>query len=93
MGGYKKKCAPRSIVFSPRLARARVSMSCESAVLMQALCVCKSFSFVPEGARCHIPALPAWEQAGMFNARALGQSAQASQDTPIFRLYHVQPGL
>ena len=46
-------------------------------------CMCKSPSLVSEDARCHIPALLRGEQSGMFNARALGQSAQAEQDTLI----------
>ena len=36
----KKICAPRSIVFSPRLARARVSLSCESDCRAHAGAVC-----------------------------------------------------
>ena len=104
---HKKNCAPRSIVFSPRLARARVSLSCESALPCPGRrCVCakaslsyqrvlgvisrrylrggaswdvqrhmcfgglsanqrRLYKILPsctpsDGARCHIPALPAW---------------------------------
>ena len=54
---------------------------------MQALCVCKSFPLVSEDIRWHVPVLPAWGNTdGMFNARALGQSAQAEQDN-TFILY------
>ena len=88
MGGYKKKCAPWSIVFSPRLARARVSLSCESACRAHAgavcVCVCakvslscqKTFGVI---SRRYLRG----EQARMLSARALGQSAQAEQGTLI----------
>ena len=61
-GELKKNCAPWSIVFSPRLARARVPLSFESACRAHAgaVCVQKFLSLVSEDFRCHIPALPAW---------------------------------
>ena len=72
----------RDRVFSPRLARARVSLSCESAcrahagaVFMQKFLSCqKTYGAI---SRRYLRG----EQAGMLNARALGQSAQAEQDT------------
>jgi len=81
----KKLCAPRSVVFSPRLARARVSLSCESACRAHAgaVCVQKFFSRVRRRSVSYAGVTCVGEQAGMSNARALGQSAQAEQDTSI----------
>ena len=60
-GWVQKNCAPRSIVFSSRFARARVSLSCESALPCSGRrCVCASVSLVSVGAPRHVPALPAW---------------------------------
>ena len=60
-GWVQKKCAPRSIVFSSRFARARVSLSCESALPCSGRrCVCANVSLVSVGAPRHVPALPAW---------------------------------
>jgi len=57
-----ENCAPKAAVFSPRLTRARVSLSCESALPCSGRrCVCANVSRVSDGARCYIPALPeAW---------------------------------
>jgi len=60
-GGALKNCAPRSIVFSSRFARARVSLSCKRALPCSGRrCVCAKVSFVSAGAPRHVPALPAW---------------------------------
>ena len=62
-------------------------------MLMQALCVCKCFSRVRWRSVSYPGVTCVEEQAGMFNApvlwRALGQSAQAEQDTLI--LYSSPP--
>ena len=52
-------------------------------MLMQALRVCKSFARVRWRSMSYPGVTCVGEQAGMFNARALGKSAQAEQDTPI----------
>ena len=51
--------------------------------------MCANTSLVSDGARCHIPALPAWGKTpGCLTPnvlwRALGQSAQAEQGSLIF---------
>jgi len=83
-----KKLPPRSIVFSPRLTRARVSLSCKSACRAHAGAVCVQMPLSCQMAlgvisrRCL-----RGEQAGMFNAPvfwwAIGQSAKAKQVTLI----------
>ena len=89
---HKKNWAPRSIVFSSRFARARVSLNCKRALPCSGRrCVCAKVSLVSAGAPRHGPALPAWRLTpGLFCVvhclcvwRALGQSAQAEQDTLI----------
>ena len=99
----QKNWAPRSIVFSSRYARARVSQSCKRALPCSGKrCVCAKVSLVSAGAPRHGSALPAWTgllrqlystwriTPGLFRVarclcfwRALGQSAQAEQDTLI----------
>jgi len=78
-------CAPRSIVFSPRLAGARVSLGGESACRAQAgaVYVQKLLSRVSRRPVAYPGVTCVGEQARMFNARALGQSAQAEQYTLI----------
>ena len=84
-----KNGAPRSIVFSLRRARARVSLSCESALPCPGRrCVCANVPLVSDGAQCHIPALPACRSTPGSSTlhvvlRALAQSAQAEQDALI----------
>jgi len=89
---HKKKWAPRSIVFSSRFAKARVSLSCKRALPCPGRrCVCEKASLVSAGAPRHDSALPAWRiTPGLFRVarclcfwRAIGQSAQAEQDTLI----------
>jgi len=92
VGGYKINWTPRSTVFSSRFARARVSLNCKRALPCSGKrCVCAKVSLVSAGAPRHGPALPAWRLTpGLFCVahclcfwRALGQSAQAEQDTLI----------
>jgi len=68
----QKNCALRPIVFSLRLARARVSLSCESACRAQAgavcVCVCKNFSRGRSRSVSYPGVICVEEQAGMFNA-------------------------
>ena len=83
-----KLCLNKKIAqlfFLSALAKARVSLSCESACRAHASAVCvkklpsrcqKTPGVI---SRCYLRG----EQAGMFNVRALGQSAQAEQDTLI----------
>ena len=60
VGGYKKNWTPRSIVFSSRFARARVSLNCKRALPCSGRrCVCAKVSLVSAGAPRHGPALPA----------------------------------
>ena len=60
------KSAPRSIVFDSRFTRARVSLSCESALPCSGRrCVCANVSLVPVGAPRHVPALPACAVAAL----------------------------
>ena len=82
--GYKKNWTPRSIVFSSRFARARVSLNCKRALPCSGRrCVCANVPLVSAGAPRHGPALPAWRLTpGFFRVahclcfwRALGQSA------------------
>ena len=55
----KKNWAPRSIVFSSRCARARVSLSCKRALPYSGRrCVCAKVSLMSAGAPRHGPALP-----------------------------------
>jgi len=61
LGVGTKKCAPMSNVISSRFARARVSLSCESALPCSSRrCVRVNASLVSVGAPRHVPALPAW---------------------------------
>ena len=80
-----KNCAPRSILFSPHLARARVSLSCESACCAHAgaVCVQKFLSRVRRRSVSYPGVTSVEEQAGIFNVWALGQSAQAEHHTLI----------
>jgi len=56
-----KKMRPRSIVFSPRLARALVSLSCESACRPHAGAVCvQKFLSRVRSRSVSYPGLPAW---------------------------------
>jgi len=90
-GWVQKKWAPRSIVFSLRFARARVSLSCKRALPCSGRrCACAKVSLVSADAPRHGSA-PAWRTTpGLFRVarclcfwRALGKSAQAEQDTLI----------
>ena len=87
-GWLQKNWAPRSIVFSSRFARARVSLNCKRALPCSGRrCVCAKVSLVSAGAPRHGPALPAWRLTpGFFCVahclcfwRALGQSSPRSQ--------------
>jgi len=76
-------------MFSFCALRALASLSFESALPCSGRCwACANASLVPDGARFHIPVLPAWGNTPGCSAplvfwRALGQSAQAEQDTLI----------
>ena len=95
-GGGCKKSAPRSIVFSSRFARARVSLSCESALPCSGRrCVCAHIylmllSHVSRRSASCAGVICVGENAGLFSGvcylclwRALGQSAQVEQGTLI----------
>jgi len=100
----QKKWAPRSIVFSSRFARARVSLSCKRVLPCSGRrCVCAKVYLVSAGALRHGSALPAWRiTPGLFRVArclcfwgAFGQPAQAEQGTLILcsRQESVRPRL
>ena len=77
---------------TPRLINSFLFAPCKGACFTELAagrrCVCENASLVSDGARCHIPALPAWGNTPGWSTqnvfwRALGQSAQAEQDNSI----------